>query len=233
MCAAYAVLDPAWRARHREWFARVGRLLVDASQPSGIVTRMHNDKILDGRHAAAQAFECALLLHAERCLLESVLRGEDPELVAALEEQFLRAVDYLAFGPVFGCVDEPRAPGRVACGPRWQFAVAPVEPAWAAPYSDESVWGVRHLPEGGLGGGVECLYTLAVLEYAATLSEPRAGAGLENRYLRRILDCGSRFESPAAFLREAIARGARDSSEEAQNWEALIGRLQVLGVGFR
>jgi len=233
MCAAYAVLDSDWRARHRAWFGRVARLLVDASQPSGIVTRMHNAKILDGRHAAAQAFECALLLHAERCLLESVLRGEDPELVDALEEQLLRAVDYLAFGPVFACVDEPRAPGRVACGPRWQFAVAPLAPAWAAPYSDEAVWGPRYLPQDGLAGGVECLYTLAVLEYAATLSEPRAGTGLENRYLRRILDCGSRFESPAAFLREAFARAARDASEEALNWEGLIGHLQALGVGFR
>lgn len=230
MCAAYSIAPPSWRSQRLDWFRRVGQLMVDAAMPSGLIQRIQISKILGGRYASSQAFECAFLLHAERALLESVLRGVDPELVQQMEEQYLRAVDYLFEGPVYECIDDPRA-GR-QCGPRWHFAVAPDAEYRGSPYCDSSVWGPGFLPEGGRAGGVETLYALATLEYAYLLSRDVAG-GLDNPNLRRALELGSQAGTWPKFVSDLWSRSTRDTSEASDVWEGLLARLQELGVGFR
>lgn len=232
MCAAYSVSSPAWRARHREWFGRVGRLFVDASMPNGLIQRFRIDKVLDGRYASSQAFECAFLLHAERALIESALRGVDDELVARMKEQILRGADALTSEPIFGCVPDGGGRGGRVCGPRWHFAVAPDAQYGEAPYCDEEIWGPAFLPPDGLDGGVESLYVLAVLEYAFLLTRDE-DPGPTNGYLQRVLRCGSQPETWGEFTRDLAARAGRDSSDGSPIWEGLNARLRHLGVGFR
>lgn len=230
MCAAYSVAPQSWRSQRIEWFRRVGYLMVDAAMPSGLIQRIQIGKILDGRYASSQAFECAFLLHAERALLESVLRGVDDDLTQQMEEQYLRAVDYLFDGPVYECIDDPRA-GR-QCGPRWHFAVAPDAGYRDAPYCDSSVWGPDYLPEDGRGGGVETLYALATLEYAYLLTREE-NPGPDNPNLLRALELGSQAGTWPEFVSDLWSRSARDTSEASHVWEGLLARIQDLGAGFR
>jgi len=228
MSAAYSVADPAWRALHRDWFTRVSNLFLDAAMPNGLVQRIRIQKIMGARYDATQAFECLFLLHAERCMIESVLRGTDDELRQRLEAQILQVLDYLYWGPVFDC--QPARGGGTLCGPRWHFAVAP---DGGVPYSDSEHWGENYLPADGLDGGVETSYAWAALEYGALISESSAGSGLGNLYLRRARATWTHPKTWDDLLTEMFAQASRDSNDNSGNWAGFVGRLQVLGAGSR
>jgi hypothetical protein len=238
MCAAYSVADEAWRARQRPWFDRMSKLMLDAAQPSGLIQRTVNERLLDGsnRQTAAQTFECLFLLHAQRCLVESVYRGVDERRRHELERLAVRAADYLYFGPPWarvpaGWQPDPAHPTLFLQGPRAAIAVSPNDAYVTPPYSDEARWGRGYLPKDGLGGGVEITYPWAALEWAARITDGgTAGIGLRNRYRQRLLECAT----PRASWTERLAGFAEElsssSTDNSASWVGLVGRLQADNV---
>lgn len=236
-CAAYSVAAPEWRERNRAWFGRVAQLLCDLALPSGIIQRSLDPRILgDNRYTVAQTSDSQLLLHALRCLDESVFRGADEARSREVEELALRAVEYLYFGPPFQRVlaewqPDPRNPSVFVQGPRWGFAISKNDDYRTPPFADAQSWGPAYLPPDGLGGGIECSSGLWLFDWARQISSPAAGTGLENRYLRRALEYGAPHKDFGELARSLEAR-ARDLSADdpAASWSSFLAALQTLGV---
>ena len=166
------------------------------------------------------------LLHAVRCLDQSVLRGVDAELVAALEELTLRAVEYVFFGPVWTQASD--ADGRTSgAGPSAAFAVAPAGDPDAPPFCDAARWGEGYLPQDGRTEALEMFHGWAILEYAMPIS-PQQGKGLANRYLARTLRLGNPARDYAQLLNRLFAGTAKSSTDNSANWVGLAGRVQAL-----
>ncbi|HIF39718.1 MAG TPA: hypothetical protein EYQ74_01295 [Planctomycetes bacterium] len=229
-CAAYSCATPSWRQAHRDWLIRIAQLLVDGAMSSGIVQRQVNPKVLGARHASSQTFESHFLLHAERCLIESVLEGVDPERSSALLQLHHRALDFLYWGPVWSDPRPTLHSETPLAGPRWHFAVAPKEGFEAAPYCENSRWGEDYLPADGLDLGVETRYGWGPLQYA--MSRPTQGEadGLESRYLARSLDLGVHSPDVHARVRGLFREAAKESSDHSGSWAGYVGALQNLGV---
>ena len=225
MCAAWRLADDPWRAAHREWFRRVGELLVTGAMPSGILERHEEPKLLEGRYAGAQAFECLFLEHAERCLIESVLADTEPELAEELGAVHQRALDYLFWGPVWACIEER---GETVCGPRWHFATAPAGDFASPPYCDETHYGPRYLPPNGLAKGVDVTYVWGPLEYGMLLAQGSEGPTLDDRYLRRALTCDRAAGRWERLLSSLYMGAQRDGADTSGNWGSLVGRIQSL-----
>ncbi|MCY2961101.1 MAG: hypothetical protein NTY35_13150 [Planctomycetota bacterium] len=238
MCAAYSLSDEAWRARERPWFDRYSRLLLEAAQPSGLVQRILSERLLDGtnRYTVTQAFESLFLVHAQRCLVESVYRGSDEPRRKRLEQLSVRAVEYLDFGPPWarqpaGWQPDPAHPTLFLQGPRAAIAISHNDERKTPPFSDARHWGANYLPADGLGGGVEITYPWAALDWASRCTDGGAeGAGLANRYLKRVLDCATPRASWSERLAEFGDGASNASTDNSGNWAGLVGRLQALGI---
>jgi hypothetical protein len=175
-------------------------------------------------------------VHAQRCLAESVFRGSDDSRRTQLEQLGVRAVEYLDFGPPWarqqaGWQPDPARPTLFLQGPRAAIAVSLNDERKSPPFCDASRYGANYLPPDGLGGGVEIIYPWAALDWASRCTDGgAAGAGIANRYLRRVLDCAT----PRATWTERLAdfaEGASNASlDNSANWVGLVGRLQALGV---
>lgn len=238
MCAAYSVASPEWRARNRDWFVRVARLLRRAAMPSGIVQRNEtNTKILGHRrYAAAQGFEVLFLLHAMRCMNESVFRGVLDEEREELEQLVVRTVEYLFWGPVFRKFAPPYQPDpknpRYVYGPLAAIPVALNDQRATPPFSDIEHWGEGYLPDDFQYKHVDTSYVWQALSYAHEITDGRGdhGAGLGNRYLSRALACGEPRESFRALLRGFYEQALSPSLDDSKNWIGFVGKLQNLGV---
>jgi hypothetical protein len=229
-CAAYSCASPQWRAIHQAWLVRVAQLLLDGAMSSGIVQRQVNSKVLGGRHASSQTFESHFLLHAERCLIESVLKGVHPERAAALLELHHRALEFLYWGPVWSGPRPTLHSATPLAGPRWHFAVAPKQGFEAQPYCEASRWGPDFLPPDGLDLGVETRYGWGPLEYAMSNPLGDEAGGLESRFLGRSLDLGVASPNPHARIRELFREASREGSDFSGSWAGYVGALQGLGV---
>lgn len=229
-CAAYSCAKPSWRQAHRDWLTRIAQLLLDGAMSSGIVQRQVNPKVLGARHASSQTFESHFLLHAERCLIESVLDGVDPQRATALLQLHHRALDYLYWGPAWSDPRPTLHSETPLAGPRWHFAVAPKEGFEAVPYCESSRWGEDYLPPDGLDLGVETRYGWGALEYA--LSRPLEGeaGGLESRFLTRSLDIGVPSPDVHTRVRGLFRQASKESSDHSGSWAGYVGALQSLGV---
>jgi len=238
MCAAYSLSDEAWRARERPWFDRYSKLLLDAAQPSGLVQRIVSERLLDGtnKYTVTQAFESLFLVHAQRCLVESVYRGSDDARRMQLQQLAVRAVEYLDFGPPWarqpaGWQPDPARPTLFLQGPRSAIAISLNDERKTPPFCDARHWGANHLPADGLGGGVEITYPWAALDWASRCTDGgAAGTGLANRYLKRVLDCANPRASWSERLAEFGEGASNASTDNSANWAGLVGRLQALGV---
>ena len=229
MSAAFALADDAWRERNLEWFRRVGRFLLKAAMPSGVLQRSSNNKIVgDERYDGAQAYETLFLTHAMRCLNEAVLAGRNERLRGALEALVLRTVDFLYSDAIFATVRAPRPPHQERSGPRAQFAVALRDGYEKPPFSDSDHWGPTYLPPGGLAGGVELTYAPSLLGYAFRLSRASGPKGLANPYLRHLLR--GRKSGWADLVAELFLAAQRPSNDNSGNWAGLVGELQALGL---
>ncbi len=237
MCAAYSLGSEAWRTRERPWFDRMSKLLLDAAQPSGLIQRTLNERLLDGKntYTATQAFESLFLVHAQRCLAESVYRGSDDGRRAALEKLGLRAVEYLDFGPPWArqpasWQPDPANPTLFLQGPRQAFAVSRNDERKTPPFSDAKHWGANYLPPDGLGGGVEITYPWAALDWAARIHDGSATGGTSNRYMKRLLEVAMPCNSWTERLRQFGEAASNASTDNSGNWVGLVGRLQAQGV---
>jgi hypothetical protein len=235
-CAAYSIAPPEWRARNRDWLGHVAQLLTDAALPTGIIQRSVNTRVLGNeRFTVTQTFESEFLIHALRCLDESVLRGVDPARSAAVEELALRAIDFLFWGPVFQRIQadwqpDPKHPTVYVQGPRWGFAISNNDDYATPPFADANKWGPNYLPPDGLGGGVELTYGLYLLDWARTLSEGKAGSGLENKYLKRALEYGVPHKDFASLAHDLEAQTRGFSEDNSASWAPFLATLQTLGV---
>ncbi|MEM7516786.1 MAG: hypothetical protein AAF368_07660, partial [Planctomycetota bacterium] len=238
MAAAYSTQSPEWRARQKPWFEHVARLLTDAATPGGIVERNHNTKILQtDKYYAAQSFECLFLLHAMRGVMESVYENSgiaaDEELRQALEELHLRTVEYMFWGPIFVRFQppyqpDPKNPTRFYWGPRAGFGVAMKDDYATPPFSDEEHWGEDYMPADALKHDVDVNYNWQALSYAEELTRETHGAGLDNRYLARSLDCWLQFEDWTAMLQEFYRTTAQRSVENSKNWIGFVAKVRNL-----
>ena len=236
MCAAYSVGSPRWRGENRAWFDRVTDLLERSAMPSGLLQRALNERFLGHtRYHAAQTFEELFLVHAMRCLAESVYRDVDEARRAQLGALARRGIDYLFFGPPWqripaGWQPDPAHPTIFFQGPRQGVAVAMNDERVTPVFSDAKRWGPNYLPPDGLGGGVEIHTIWPALQYVAEWTQDSAGKGLDNRYLRRALDCWTPhadFAALAAAFREQASDPSQDNSA---NWIGILALLQNLGV---
>jgi hypothetical protein len=231
MCAAYSVADPEWRAKNRAWFGRMAQLLLDGAMPSGIVQRTINNQLLGhARYAVTQTFESLLLIHAMRCMNESVFRGVEDERRSALEKLAVRGVDYLFFGPPWARVPNswqpyPANPTVFLQGPRQAVAVAANDDYQTMPFCSQET---DYLPPDAFGLGVEWFHPWAALSYAQEITQGTAGSGLANRYLRRALQCGR----PHANWRELVVdfgeQASDPSYDNSANWVSFLGKVQSL-----
>jgi hypothetical protein len=162
------------RKRNEDWFVRIARLLEDGAMPSGVVQREVDDQLFGNtRYAGTQTFESLLLVHAMRCMNESVFRGVDDERRGGLERLAVKAVDYLFFGPAWGRVANswqpyPSKPTLYLQGPRQAIAVAPNDDFRTPPFCAEEV---SYLPPDALGLGVEWYHPWAALSYAQEITD--------------------------------------------------------------
>jgi hypothetical protein len=236
MCAAYSLADDAWRARERPWFERVSKLLVQGAQPSGLIQRSLNERFLGHtKYCAAQCFECLFLVHAMRCLNESVFRGVDEPRRVALEKLALRTVEYLFFGPPWQRIPsdwqpDPSHPTLFFQGPRQGIAVSMNDERATPVFSDASRWGPNYLPADGLGGGVEIVTIWPALEYGARITEDTAGHGLSNRYLKRALDCWTPHKTAGELLHAFYDQAVDPYADTSVHWIGLAALMQSLGV---
>ena len=234
MCAAYSIASEEWRARNRAWFDRMSKLLIDAEQPSGLLQRMVNERLVPTKYTVAQTFECFFLIHALRCMNESVFRGVDDERRGALEKLAVKGVDYLMWGPPWARIQaswqpNPVSPTIFEQGPRQGIAVSMNDNFATPPFSDAERWGPNYLPSDGLAGGVEIFHPWAALSYAQEITNDSAGAGLENRYLRRALDCAVPHKDWKSFVEDLHKQALDPSMDNSANWIGLLGKLQSLG----
>jgi hypothetical protein len=235
MCAAYSLADDEWRAETFEWFRRVGRLCLAAAQPSGLIQRMDNERLFERRYNSTQAFESLFLIHALHCIDESVLRDVDDELRRELEDLAVRGVEYLYWGPPFrreaaSWQPDPSHPTIYYQGPANYIAVAPND-GWKTPvFSDASRWGPGYLPPDGLENGIETFHCWQALSYAQEVTDGRSGTGLENRYLRRLLDCWIPHHDFGSLLHDLYDQANDPTYDNSPNWIGLAGKLQCLGV---
>jgi len=231
MCAAYSVAGLEWRARHRPWFDRMSELLLDGAMSTGIVQRLLQNELLGHtRYAATQASDSLFLVHAMRCMNESVFRGVDDTKREALEDLALRGVDYLFFGPPWAKVPNawqpyPARPTLWLQGPRQVIAVAANDDYQSAPFCDESP---DYLPADGLGRGVEWIHPWAALSYAQELSEGQAGVGLANRFFQRGLECGKPHKNWKELLVDFAEQASDPLYDNSGNWVGYLGKLQSL-----
>lgn len=236
MCAAYSTASEEWRAKNRSWFDRMSNLLLDGAMPSGLMQRFVNERLLgDTRYAVTQTFECFFLIHALRCLNESVFRGVDDPRRKELEALAVRGVDYLMWGPPWARVandwqPDPAHPTIFLQGPRQGIAIGLNDNYATPPFCDASRWGGGYLPKDGLGGGVEIFHPWAALSYAAECTQESAGKGLDNRYLRRTLDCWTPHASWKSLALDLHRQASDPSLDNSMNWIGLLGKLQSLGV---
>ena len=238
MCAAYSVASPEWRERNRPWFTRVARLFVQAATPGGIVQRNDkNTKILGHtRYSAAQGFECLFLIHAMRCMNESVFRGVDAASRLGLEKLALKTIDYMFWGPLFQRFKPPYQPDpnvpRYVWGPLSAIPIAPNDGRKTPPFSDAKHWGRDYLPTDFRYKHVDTVYVWQALSFAhdITRADERAGKGRDNRYLARALDCWETYESYSELLQAFYAQTAERSVDDSKNWIGLVGKLQSMGV---
>jgi hypothetical protein len=223
-CAAYSVLEPDWRARQRSWLTRISRALVAAATPGGVIQRNSNPKILGhSRYDATQAFETLFLLHAMRCLNESVLRDVDVELFDELAALHRRTVETLFFGPAWIEWD-PKGAGA----PSGSFAVALADGFKRPPFSDVETWGEDYMPADGRSSRGESLHGWQALDYAARTSQTEAGAGLENRYLQRALVYGAVHSDHRRLLEALWASTSRRTTDNSSGWMGIAGWLAEL-----
>jgi hypothetical protein len=227
-CAAYSVAAPPWRERNRDWLRRVATLLCDAALPSGILQRTVNARVLGHeRYTVTQTSESFYLIHALRCLDQSVLRGSDERLRQEVDALALRAVDFLFFGPPFQRIAaegqrDPRRPSVYVQGPRWGFAISKNDDYKTPPFADP--------PLDGWGGGIEGMHGLWVLAWARELSDRGSGLGLDNRYMRRALEYGVPHKDFEALARELEEQSCEFSRDNSVNWAPFLAALQQLGV---
>lgn len=236
MCAAYSVADDTWRASNRAWFDRMSQLLSDISLPNGLFQRFINERVLGHtRYAVAQTFEHFFLLHALRCICESVYRGVDDARRQELEKLALKSLDFLMWGPPWAkqlnsWQPPPPAPPSWWQGPRIGIAISPNDNYKSPPFSKDPVHGPNHLPPDGLGGGVEFFHPWCALSWAQEITEGRAGSGLENRYLKRGIDCGHPHGSWRELVDDFYEQASNSSSDNSANWIGFLGKLQSLGL---
>jgi hypothetical protein len=236
MCAAYSVAGPEWRARNRGWFDRMSQLMLDAALPNGLIQRFNNVRLLGHeKYAVTQTFECLFLVHAIRCMNESVFRGVDDKRRAALGEIVVRGLTYLFWGPPWarlpnGWQPDPAHPTIFLQGPRQGIAIAPNDDYASPPFCDEARWGPNYLPEDGLGQGVEIFHPWAALSYAQEITNDTAGSGLDNRFLRRALDCWTVHKDWHDLVKDLEEQTANSSFDNSANWIGFLGKLQSLGV---
>jgi hypothetical protein len=239
MCAAYSVADPDWRKRNEAWFGRMAQLMLDGAMPSGIVQRTVDDQLFGHvRYAATQTFESLLLIHAMRCLNESVFRGVDDARRDALEKLAVKGVDYLFFGPPWMKVANswqpyPANPTLFLQGPRQAIAVAPNDDYKSPPFCAESP---DYLPPEALGLGVEWYHPWAALSYAQEITDSAGPATVANPYVTGPIDDGKpRPETPAlavdpkatvskagSGLMNRYLRRAIDCGRPHRNWRELV-----------
>jgi hypothetical protein len=235
MCAAYSVADDAWRTAHRPWFDRMSQLLSDASLPNGLFQRFINERVLGHtRYAVAQTFEHFFLIHALRCMCESVYRGVDDDRRKMLEQLALKSIDFLMWGAPWAkqlssWQPAPPAPPLHWQGPRIGIAISLNDNYKTPPFAKDAR-GPNYLPLDGLGGGVEFFHPWCALSWAQEITDGRAGSGLENKYLRRGMDCGHPHESWRALLDDFAEQAQGSWSDNSANWISYLGKLQSLGL---
>jgi len=233
-CAYYSTADDAWRARHLPWAKRVVDVLVLGATPGGVIIRSGYGPLLQNpKYEGAHAFQSQLLLLAQRSLVESVLRGVDDGRRQALEELFLRTVDYLYWGPVWQRREKERRGGGEPVfeeGPRWAFAVARSDDYATPPFSDAGRWGKDYLPPDGFNGGLELTYGYCTLSLAAELTQESDGVGAQNRYLRRVLRYGPGYADLDAVWRALFLGQAERGLDRTSTMGGFLARLQELGV---
>ena len=231
MCAAYSVSGEEWRTRNLPWFVRMSKLLLDGAMSSGIVQRIPGDPLLgNARYAATQTFESLLLVHAMRCLNESVFRGVDEPKRDELEKLAVRGIDYLFFGPPWARVANnwqpyPARPTLFLQGPRQAIAVALNDDYQSPPFCDQSP---EYLPPDGLGLGVEWFHPWAALSYAQEITDSTAGKGLANRYLKRAIDCGRPHKNWRELVQDFAEQASDPSYDNSANWVGFLGKLASL-----
>jgi len=230
MCAAYSVAGEEWRAKNRPWFDRMSQLMLDGAMTTGIVQRMINIQLLGHtKYVATQTFESLFLIHAMRCMNESVFRGVDDEKRGALEQLAVRGIDYMFFGPPWARLPSswqpyPAKPTLFRQGPRQAIAVALNDDYETAPFCEQSP---EYLPPDGLGLGVEWYHPWAALSYAQEITDATAGSGLANRYLKRAIECGNwigflgKLQSLLRSARAEAARAPARPAEKSLNGAAL------------
>lgn len=236
MCAAYSVASDDWRALNRPWFDRMSKLFLDSALENGLVQRVINERWLgDTRYMVTQTFEAFFLMHAMRCMEESVYRGVDDPRRKELAELARRGIEYLLWGPPWSKLPadwqpDPAHPSRFMAGPRWAFAISNNDNYATPPFCDRAKWGLNYLPADGLGGGVEIFQVWHALAYTADATQESHGKGLENRYLKRAIECGDGAATFAGLL-EALYKQMNDPSmDNSDQWAGLAGRLQALGI---
>ena len=235
MATAYSLADDDWRDKNLAWFGRVGRLCLAAAQPSGLIQRMENERLFEARYHSTQVFESLFLMHGIRCINESVLRDVDDDLRNDLEELVVQGVDYLYWGPPFSrqpasWQPNPSRPTVFYQGPRNYIAVARND-GWKTPvFSDADHWGAGYLPSDGLESGPELFHCWQALSYAHQITNGRAGTDLDNRYLRRLLDCWIPHDNFSELVRDLYDQAQDPSYDNSPNWIGLVGKLQNLGV---
>ncbi len=228
MCAAYAISGDGWRAANRKWFERVTDLMGRASMPNGLISRRFHGGIVQGKYDGAQTFESLFLMHAQRCLNESVLRGTDEARARFLDWLQVRGCDYLFWPPVWerAVLDG----GYVEQGPRFSYAVGLHDEPDEPPFSDEARWGARYLPEDGLSGPVERIYGFAILAYVQSLTPTRGDRASSGRFLGR---AQIMWFAPASWRKLATTmfeHAARPSDDYSGNWAGFLAALQAIGA---
>jgi hypothetical protein len=236
MCAAYSVGTLQWRAANRTWFDRMSQLMLDASMPNGLIHRFVNVRMLgNNKYAVMQTFEALFLMNAMRSMNESVFRDVDERRRHALEVLVVRGLDYLMWGRPWtrgpnSWQPDPAHPTIFLNGPRQGIAVAMNDDYATPPFCDASRWGPNYLPEDGLGSGIEIFHEWMPLDYAQEITDDSAGHGLENRYLRRAIDCGNGHKDFRDLARDLEQQTENSSFDNSANWIGLLGKLQSLGV---
>ncbi|MDF1837194.1 MAG: hypothetical protein P1V35_04945, partial [Planctomycetota bacterium] len=231
MGAAYRIAPPAWRADALPWFQRVVELFEVASMPSGLIQRVNQSDLLQGRFDCCQSLQVMFLLHSMRCINESVLRHVDMENFETLAELHNKSLEYMFFGPVYTHYQGQRWGGPVnQAGPFNRFAVAPKGLIATVPYSNVEKWGENYLPPGGHEPYVDTTYLLPPLEYGFHLTHEEGQDPLQNRYLKRSLATGGVPGNWETMLREYRISLQYPHTDNSHNTGSFVALLQNLGA---